>query len=72
VKAKQATLPAPTTIDIKFVVRIGQRSFQERVSSALPEAKPIMINGRSCSGRHANRKARQSEFLLRSNWVSVL
>jgi len=58
-KAKQATLPAPTTIEIKFVVRIGQRSFQERVSRALPKAKPITIKRRSRNGRRANSKCSQ-------------
>jgi hypothetical protein len=71
-RAKQATLAVPTTIEIKFVVRIGQRSFRERVSCALPKAKAIINNRRSPNVRRANSKTLGADFLLRSNWLRVL
>jgi hypothetical protein len=47
VSAKRVALPATTTIEVFIVVRIGQRPFEVRASSAAPRAKAIMINGRS-------------------------
>jgi hypothetical protein len=47
VSAKRAAPPATAIIEVFIVVRIGQRPFEMRASSAAPGAKPIMINGRS-------------------------